>query len=303
MKRRLGFHVRSAGGLLPASRRALEAGCNTFQIMSGNPSAWKPGTIDPGLAESFRRFTLAYDLRPVFLHAGYLINLSCRSGRNAPIYAKSLQLLQATLDRAALLGCAHVVVHLGSRRGSTNTDSLSALTEGLARLKPAGLASAAEAREQAPMLLLENGAGCGECVGSTFEELGVILRAARDRRVDQPLGICLDTAHMWGAGLPMKSGAAVNRLITSFDQSVGIEHLRLIHFNDSSVEAGSRKDRHEHIGRGQIPLPALRQMVRDIRLRTVPAVMETPGSTMPSDEQRMNDLRALIRGQAPNSKP
>ena len=296
MKRRLGFHVRSAGGLLPASARALAAGCTTFQIMSGNPSAWKPGAIDLRLAENFRRFTLKHDLRPVFLHAGYLINLSCRSGRNAPIYAKSLRLLQQTLDRAALLGCAHVVVHLGSRRGSSGTESLSALTDGLARVEPAGLPATAEAPEQPPGLLLENGAGCGECVGSTFQELGVILEAARDRGVSQPLGICLDTAHMWGAGLSMKSGAAVNRLMTDFDQTVGIEHLWLIHFNDSSVAAGSRKDRHEHIGRGQIPLPALRQFVRDARLRMVPAIMETPGSSMPSDEQRMDDLLALAAG-------
>lgn len=269
--------------------------------MSGNPSAWNPGELDRRQAELFRSFLDEHDLRPVFLHAGYLINLSCRTGRNAPLYAKSLRLLQATVERAAALSCEYVVVHMGSRRGTGRGQALESLVDGICRLDEAGCPGSGQETERRagaagsrpPALLLENGAGAGDTVGSTFEELAEVLSAAAVSGVKLPLGICLDTAHMWGAGYDLGSGAAARRVVDEFDRVVGIDRLHLIHLNDSPVERGSCRDKHEHIGQGLISVKGLGAIVRHPGLREVAMILETPGKSAPSDQKRMEDLRAL----------
>lgn len=285
---------------------AHEIGCTTFQIMSGNPSAWNPGKLDQAQADGFAAYLDETGMRPVFLHAGYLINLSCRTGRNAPLYAKSVTLLKKTLARATALSCEYVVVHLGSRRGTASEVALASLVDGICRLGDEVCAEArdaggkkkrsggtGEARLDLPMLLLENSAGAGDTVGSTFEELAVILDAAGKRDVRLPLGICLDTAHLWGAGYDMTSGAAARRMVDEIDRLVGVDRLHLIHLNDSPLELGAKRDKHEHPGCGLIPLKGLEAVVRHPKLRSTAMIMETAGSSEPSDEKRMADLRAL----------
>ena len=289
LARPLGIHIRTGSGLVAGARHALEIGCTTFQIMSGNPSAWNPGLLDQRRAAEFRVFLDEHGLRPVFLHAGYLINLSCRTGRNAPLYAKSVKLLKETLERAEALSCEYVVVHMGSRRGTTSGEALAALVSGLGKLGE----EMQKQGEGVPMLLLENGAGAGDTVGSGFEELAEVLAAAEERGVQLPLGICLDTAHMWGAGYDLTSGAAARRVLEEFDRTVGIDRLHLIHLNDSPLERGAKRDKHEHIGCGLIPVEGLEAIARHPKLREVAMIMETPGSTKPSDARRMTDLRAL----------
>lgn len=257
--------------------------------MSGNPSAWNPGALDPRQALEFRQFIQEHDLRPVFLHAAYLINISCRQGSNAPLYSKSIKLLQASIDRAAALDCEFVVVHMGSRRGHAEEVALASLADGIGKLEWKG----SEAGLEPPMLLLENGAGSGDSVGGSFEEVAAALKEAEAHGSALPLGVCLDTAHMWGAGHDLTSAAAARRMLDSFDDIVGLDRLHLIHLNDSPVELGARRDRHEHLGHGQIPLAALEAIVRDPRLRRVAMILETPGKSNPTDQQRITDLRAL----------
>jgi len=277
--------------------------------MSGNPSAWNPGELDLQQAQEFRAFLDRHPLRPVFLHAGYLINLACRTGRNAPLYAKSIILLKATMARAAALSCEYVVVHMGSRRGTSLDEGLESLIEGICRLDehvcgplPAGSGipatqslspGAAGLPPGTPMLLLENSASSGKTIGASFEEMAAVLSTAGKRGVRLPLGICLDTAHLWGAGYDLGSAAAARRLVEEFDSTVGVSRLHLIHFNDSPVVRGSRRDQHEHVGHGLISEKGLKAIVRHPKLRPVAMIMETPGKSEPSDQQRMDDLRAL----------
>lgn len=304
---------------MAGARHASEIGCTTFQIMSGNPSAWNPGELDKPQAAEFAAYLDETGMRPVFLHAGYLINLSCRTGRNAPLYAKSVTLLKKTIRRASALSCEYVVVHLGSRRGTSSEAALASLVDGICRLdddicdsetdasgekKPSSGRKKTRSEKTGsshhgmPVLLLENGAGAGDTVGSTFEELAGILNAARNREVRLSLGICLDTAHLWGAGYDMTSGAAARRMVDEFDSIVGVDRLHLIHLNDSPLERGAKRDKHEHLGCGLISLKGLEAVVRHPKLRSTAMIMETAGSTAPSDEKRMADLRALagLRG-------
>ena len=267
-----------------------------MQIMSGNPSAWNPGKLDRGQAAAFTNYVDEYDLRPVFLHAGYLINLSCRRGRNAPLFHKSVRLLAANIERARALTCEYVVVHTGSRRGVGGDEALVTLSQGLARINDRAYGSTGGGRgrrPRTPMLLLENSAGSGDSTGVTFTELAAMLAAAKKARAGMPLGICLDTAHMWAAGYDLSNGAKVRHVVNDFDAQIGIERLKCVHLNDSAAELGSRKDRHEHIGRGLIPAPGLQSFVRNRKLRRVPMIMETPGHSDPSDAERMRDLCLL----------
>jgi deoxyribonuclease-4 len=289
--RLLGIHIRTASGLTAAARHARDIGCKSFQIMSGNPSAWNPGKLDAGAAHEFKDLVAEYNVGPVFLHAGYLINLSCRTGRNAPIYAKSIRLLKVSIERAVELGCAAVVFHLGSRKNTTPDEAQKSLVDGICRLEtevrgfPTGI--------DLPQLLLENSAGAGDLTGSRFEELGDLIAAVEARNCYLQLGVCLDTAHMWGAGYNLATPTAVRKVINDYDNIVGVDRLKLVHFNDSSVELGSHKDRHEHPGAGLIPVDGLRALARNRKIRHVPLIMETPGKTEPGDEQRMRDLKEL----------
>lgn len=309
MLRRLGIHIRTGAGLTAAAHHAAGIGSNTLQIMSGNPSAWNPGQLDQKQALAFRQAVSEHGLGPVFLHAGYLINISCRKGRNAPIYAKSIKLLQDNIDRAAALGCQFVVVHMGSRRGQSQAEALAALADGLQRLRLPDMAASGagemasggageQAAVQPPVLLLENSAGSGDTVGADFEEIGEALAAAEVRGAGVPLGVCLDTAHMWGAGLDISTRVKVDKLVEDFDRCVGLERLSLVHFNDSPVLLGARRDKHEHLGHGLIPVAGLKAFARHARLKQVPLIMETPGTSEPSDEQRMRDLKVFagVRG-------
>ena len=261
--------------------------------MSGNPSAWNPGELDARAAAEYRALVAEKKLGPVFLHAGYLINLSCRTGRNAPIYAKSIKLLQENMDRAAILGCEYVVVHMGSRRGTTAEKALAAMVDGLSRLHPKVAEGQPDDAKPSspPMLLLENGAGSGDTVGASFEELGEVLRAARDRGVRISLGICLDTAHMWGAGYDISSKKSIDILVEDFDRHVGIDRLWLVHFNDSPVERGSKRDKHEHLGCGLIPMAGLRACARHRKMCRVPLIMEPPVNTNPPESRPVATLR------------
>lgn len=299
--RRFGIHISTGAGLVKGARHAREIGSNTMQIMSGNPSAWNPGKLDRRQADAFIDYIDEHDLRPVFLHAGYLINLSCRRGRNAPLFSKSIRLLADNVERARALTCEYVVVHTGSRRGTSDGEALEALVTALARVgESAGRRKppATGRRNATPMVLLENSAGSGDSTGVTFAELAAMLAAARQAKAGLPLGICLDTAHLWGAGYDLSSAARVRGVVNDFEAAVGIDRLHCIHFNDSAVELGSRKDRHEHIGRGLIPLTGLRAFARNRKLRGVPLIMETPGKTEPADLERMSDLFELagVRG-------
>mgnify|MGYP001793691521 CR=1 FL=1 len=104
---------------MAGARHALDIGCTSFQIMSGNPSAWNPGELDRRQAAEFGAFLDEHGIRPVFLHAGYLINLSCRTGLNAPLYAQSVKFLAATTERSSARPCGYVVVPVGRRPGHT----------------------------------------------------------------------------------------------------------------------------------------------------------------------------------------
>ena len=139
------------------------------------------------------------------------------------------------------------------------------------------------------MLLLENTAGSGTALGSRLEELAEILRAFPDGC----LGICFDTAHAWGAGYDLGSAAATERFLEQFHKLIGLEHLQVLHLNDSKVALGSRVDRHEHIGRGAIGSACFQVLLNQKWSANMPLILETPEIGTDWDRRNLETLHSL----------
>jgi deoxyribonuclease-4 len=144
--------------------------------------------------------------------------------------------------------------------------------------------------------VLENAAGSGDGLGVTLEEVEGILVAIAARGVpERRVGVCLDTAHLWGAGFEISRPAEVDRLVETFAARIGLERIAMVHFNDSKAALGSRSDRHAHLGAGSIGADGLRAFLCHPGLADVTYYLETPGMDEGYDAvnaARMHDLAA-----------
>src|SRR6266705_3405315 len=250
---RLGRHMPTNSKPVKAAHIAQQIGCNAIQIFAGNPTGWRPAGDNPAACAAFAQAVRVCELDPVVIHAPYLINLASPDDF---IWEKSIALLSWTLGRGALLGARYVVFHTGSHRGSGVEAGIARIAQAIARILP----------ETPPevLLLLENDVGAGDSLGHNFEQIGAVLHllpgfAAR-------MGVCLDTAHLWGAGHDISSAAAVQRVLQQFDETASLERLKVIHLNDTEMALGSHRDVHARIGEGIIPEDGLQAFLSDPRL-------------------------------------
>lgn len=182
-----------------------------------------------------------------------------------------------------MLGASAMMTHLGSAAGTASDEALKMTAEGLAKLISGHAGST--------RLLIELAAGAGRVIGSSFEEVRTIIDLVGDERI----GVCLDTAHVFASGYDLRSAGTVAETLSHFDDTIGLEKLFLIHANDSAVGLGERKDRHEHIGRGQIGLAGFRALLAAPALSRIDFILETPNDS----DGRAADFRTLhrLRGQ------
>lgn len=266
---RLGVHLPLGGGLLRAAERAGQIGAQAIQVFADNPSAWQRRAEPPTHLPEFRARLEALDIRPVAIHASYLVNLA---GPDPAFRASSIQVLESDLRAAPDYGARFVNVHTGSHRDTTVEEGIARIADGVAQV----LREVNGAAEGAT-LVLENAAGGGWSLGATVEETAEIANAAAALGVAPArLGFCLDTAHAWGAGERMDEAAGVDALLDRFDRLIGLERLVMVHLNDSRSECGSRQDRHEHIGAGRIGIAGLHHLMSHPAMRGIPMLLETP---------------------------
>jgi len=266
---RIGLHVRVAGGYTKAVEHAKAAGCTALQIFSSNPRSYRPSAIDLPALDAFAQMRRDAGLDPCAIHTPYLINLA---SDNPKISTGSLRLLEGDLAVAASGGMRLVNTHLGSYGTRDRKDGFAAICR--------ALEAALLGIRDGVFLVLENSAGAGNLAGGTLEELGEFIKA-----VDHPqLGVCLDTAHAWAAGYEINSQAGVDRFIESADRHIGLERLLMFHFNDTEVPLGGSRDRHWHIGEGNIGFEGFRALLARPELAEKTAILETPGD--PADDVR-----------------
>jgi deoxyribonuclease IV len=282
--RRLGAHLPLGHGMVRAAARAAEIGATAIQVFTDNPASWQRRRSLPAELPAFRERLAQLDIAPIAVHAPYLINLA---GPDAGLFERSVAVMAHELVVAEAYGASYVNVHIGSHRGSGPDAGALRLADGLRRVVEA-------VGDAAPgvMLVLENSAGGGFGMGARIEDLACIDDAAVRAGVDRTrFGFCLDTAHLWGAGHAIDTSDGVDALITEFDTRLGINRLRMVHLNDSREACGSRLDRHEHLGAGQIGEAGLRRFLRHPALDHVLYVIETPG--MDDGYDAVNVARAM----------
>lgn len=281
---RLGAHMSIAGGLPQAIVRARAVQATALQVFVKSSNQWAARPFAPGEVEAYREASREAGLeRHTLAHASYLINLA---SPDDALWEKSVVAFRVELDRCDALGIPWLVVHPGAHVGSGVPSGVARVAEALRRVLPHS--------GQGAGVLLETTAGQGTTLGARFEELGEILKAANH---PERAGICFDTCHVFAAGYDFRSASTYDETMTALDRAVGLDRLFGVHLNDSKGDLGSRRDRHEHIGKGKLGLEAFRLILADGRLRDVPMVLETEKED-DLDEDRVNlgTLRSVIAG-------
>ncbi len=257
----VGVHISIEKSLDLAFERAQELGCTTMQIFTRSPRIWKFKPIAEEQVASFRERRSAAGFEYVVDHMPYLPNLA--SSDQGTMKASRASLSQE-VERCDALGIDYLVAHLGSHLG-----------DGVMR----GVRNVSDAVDKAlgksgagVTVLLENMAGQKNSVGSRFEELRLILDRVRSERV----GVCFDTAHAFAAGFDLSGGEAVAQSMSLFEDSVGLDRLKVVHLNDSKAVLGSNLDRHEDVGKGKIGLKGMKAFVGFDGISQRPLIMEVP---------------------------
>jgi deoxyribonuclease IV len=272
-----------AGGVNMAIERARSIGCTAMQMFVKNNMQWFARPLTPEEARTFLEHQQRGELLSVFAHANYLINLAATNGQ---FHANSIRSLSEELVRADQLELPFLVLHPGAHLGAGEEAGLEKIIESINRV----LSVLPKIKTR---IALETTAGQGSCLGHKFEHLAYIISRVRE---PERLCVCLDTAHVFASGYEIGSEASVRKTFREFDRVIGLDRLVAIHMNDSKTARGSRVDRHEHIGKGKIGLPAFRFIVSDRRLRKIPKVLETPkGKDLREDVINLKTLRRLMK--------
>lgn len=260
---RFGRHMPTGSRPAQALRTARQIGGDAAQIFVTNPRAWRAPAPNPTQEAAFRAAAEETDIAPIVVHATYLINLASPKD---DFYTASVELLRATLDRAARHGAASVVFHIGSHTGSGEPAGIARLTDGLRRVL--------EGASDDVMLLLENDTGGGGKIGYAFENLAAVLDQLPEHR--HHLGVCLDTAHLWGAGFDIGTPEGAARTLADADRVIGLARVPVIHLNDTPEGLGSHRDHHARIAEGIIPEEGLTAFLRHPGLADATIILETP---------------------------
>jgi deoxyribonuclease-4 len=279
---RLGAHESIAGGLHKAFDRARSVGCETVQIFVKSNRSW---AVKPLAEEDVARFKAKAEetgIGPVVGHTSYLLNLGTH---DEALWAKSRDMLIVELERCEALEVPWLVLHPGSHVGAGEEAGLAQVAQALGEVHAATPGFRTR-------ILLETTAGQGTSLGCRFEHLAWLMEHTPE---GERLGVCLDTCHVFAAGYELRTTAGYAATMEAFDRVIGLKRLHAIHLNDCKGNLGSRKDRHEHIGKGNIGLEGFRHVVNDSRLAGLPALLETPkGDDLHEDRENLAVLRSLI---------
>ena len=282
MSPRFGAHMSTAGGVSKAFDRAESVGCDTMQIFTRNNNRWATKPIDEKEIARWHERWRQSEVHPVVSHASYLINLA---SSDDTLWEKSIDAFVDELERAEALGLLGVVLHPGSPKDDGEA-------YGIRRIARALDICHERTPDFKTLTLLETTAGTGKHLGYRFEQLGAMrAEVAAPERV----AICFDTCHVFAAGYEIRTPEGYAQTMAQFDEHIGLDLLRCFHFNDSKFDLGTRKDRHEHIGKGFIGLEGFRNIINDPRFESIPMILETPKSKdLHEDAENLAVLRSLV---------
>ncbi len=273
-----GAHVSIAGGLPNAPLNAAKIGCEVFQMFTRSPQGGPVKPIDATTAEQFKALCTEHGFKEWYVHAPYIINFASANPRTRH---GSISIVRGELERSSLIGAKYVMFHIGSYKDLGENEGFETVVN--------GIADVLDGYNGSTQLLIENSAGAGEVVGDTFEEIAEIMDHPKLKKYD--IGVCLDTEHAFASGYDLRTAADVKKTFDAFDKTIGLKRLKMFHCNDSKIELGGKKDRHEHIGDGFIGVEGFKAIFADKRLKDFSFIAETEHDKIVEDLALLKKLR------------
>lgn len=262
MTRFLGCHVSASGGFEKGLVNGEALGVNTIQVHPCPPQRWNFKPFAPGFEDKFLEMREKSTVKRVFFHGIYLINLANPDPKQ---FANSKTSLYHDLDLSHRIGGDGVIFHVGSMKHQEDFDA------GL-RHAADGVNWIMEKTKGTARLLLEVAAGSGQVIGSRMEELATIYEHVEHK---ENVGFALDSQHLWASGYDLRTD--LEGVVKQIEKNFTIEKVWAIHLNDSKTLLGSKTDRHENLGEGEIGEEAIKNFLNHPKLISIPFILETPG--------------------------
>jgi len=259
----IGAHTSAAGGAPCALYEGQKIGATTIQLFTSNQKQWHSRTIEPEEVKLWEKALKETNIGEVMSHDSYLINLGSPDPAQL---SKGQAAFKSEIERCHLLNIAYLNFHPGAATHGTEEQCIETIIQSLLEFEK--LLAKGKTR-----LLLETTAGQGTSVGYRFEQIDAILKEVHKKI---PIGVCIDTCHIFVAGYDIRTKEGWDETLKQFDESIGLEHLYAFHVNDSQKELGSRVDRHASLGKGQIGLDCFRYLMQSPKTAHLPKYLETP---------------------------
>ncbi len=267
----IGAHTSIAGGHFNALLQGQEIGATTVQIFTANQRQWHSAPLTEEAIQQWEEAKEQTGIQLVMSHASYLVNLGSPSPETL---VKSCKAMELELARCHALDIQFLNFHPGAALDDSVEACLERIVASLKNLEK-------QAKGGSTKLLLETTAGQGSCVGHNFKELGYLVMELESI---VPIGVCLDTCHVFAAGYDLRAEEGWDELLKEFSKEIGLEHLLALHVNDSMKPLGSRVDRHASLGKGEIGSESFMAMMRHPQLRLLPKYLETPDPSIWKEE-------------------
>ena len=276
----IGAHVSISGSVANAVSNAVERKCSAFQIFTRSPRSWFAKELDPIEIKEFkdRLSTSKIDRFATTVHMPYLPNLSSPDKEG---YDKSIKTMIKEVERCNALGIPYLVTHLGSHRGTGEEKGIERLVNALNKVAET---------DAAVTILLENTAGQKNSVGSDFKQWSEIFSKCKNKK---RFGVCFDTCHAFAAGYDLRTRPSVKKTLKDFDNTIGFENLKILHLNDSKGMLNENRDRHEHIGLGQIGDEGMTEIIQTMNKKKIPMILETPIDDKRDDFGNIEKVKSL----------
>lgn len=270
---KIGCHVSIAGGIVNAPERAKALGCEVFQLFTRSLQGGPAPKITAEIQKEFKSKMKENGQKECYIHTPYYINFA---SAKKTVRDASARIVKEELERGTLIGAKYVMTHMGSSKDYTREEGLN--------FTAAGIKKILEGYNGAAKLLLEITAGAGNTIGDTFEELEYIIKKSGGK-----VDVCLDSAHMFASGYDIKSKESFNKVIKKISATVGIDKIKLIHSNDSKIELGGRRDRHDHIGAGKIGEDGFVNLLA--KFKNLDFILETEHDKVEEDIKTLKKIR------------
>jgi deoxyribonuclease-4 len=281
MKKYIGAHVSSSGGVANAPINATKIAAKAFALFTRNQRQWNSKPLTDRDIDEFQSNLINSGITKDYIlpHDSYLINLGSPDNdtRN-----KSIDAFVDEVNRCDILNLKYLNFHPGNaKKNITPKESIKISEDECIELIANSINYTLDNTKNI-ILVIENTAGQGSDVGYKFEHLRDIISKVKDK---SRIGVCLDTCHTFVSGYNIRDN--YDSVFSDFDNIVGFEYLKAMHINDSKIECGKRVDRHQSIGMGHIGIDFFKKLMNDCRFDNIPLILETIDETIWAEEIKM----------------